>query len=82
MPNNFTTKSQEAIQLAQTIANDHGQQGIDPIHLLRALLQQDDSIVITILQKLGVNILKLNLWMVGMNDARSLLNSFFEYGIE
>ncbi|PIQ67788.1 ATP-dependent chaperone ClpB [Candidatus Uhrbacteria bacterium CG_4_10_14_0_2_um_filter_41_7] len=59
MPNNFTTKSQEAIQLAQIIANDHGQQGIDPIHLLRAILEQNDSIVITILQKLDVNLLQL-----------------------
>lgn len=52
IPNNFTSKSQEAIQLAQTIANDNGQQGIDPIHLVAALLAQRDGIVLTLLQKM------------------------------
>ncbi len=56
IPNNFTSKSQEAIQTAQFLANDHGQQGIEPIHLLLALLLQEDGIVLSILKKLRINI--------------------------
>ncbi|MFH1712070.1 MAG: ATP-dependent chaperone ClpB [Patescibacteria group bacterium] len=53
IPNDFTSKSQEAIQVAQMIANDNGQQGIEPIHLLSALLSQEDGIVLSVLQKMN-----------------------------
>lgn len=56
LPNNFTTKAQEAIQLAQMIANDNGQQGIEPTHLLYSLLTQEDGIVSSILRKMNVNL--------------------------
>ena len=51
----MTIKTQEALQAAGGIAGDNGQQNIEPIHVLEALLQQEDGIVIPILQKLGVN---------------------------
>jgi ATP-dependent Clp protease ATP-binding subunit ClpB len=53
MPNNFTSKSNQAMQAAQMIAADNGQHGIEPIHLLASLLAQDDGMVMTLLQKLG-----------------------------
>lgn len=53
---NFTNKAQEALQRAQAIASERNQQQIDTLHLLAALLLQDDSIVITILERLGVDI--------------------------
>jgi len=53
LPNNFTSKSQEAIQIAQMLANENGQQAVEPIHLLAALAHQDDGIVVTIFQKMG-----------------------------
>lgn len=56
LPNNFTSKSNEAMQAAQMIAADNGQHGIEPIHLLASLLAQDDGIVLTLLQKLHVGI--------------------------
>lgn len=56
LPNNFTTKSQEAIQHAQFLANENGQQGIEPIHLLASLFMQEDGIVITVLNKLNINL--------------------------
>jgi ATP-dependent Clp protease ATP-binding subunit ClpB len=59
IPNNFTSKSQEAIQNAQFIANDNGQQGIEPLHLTHSLLTQEDGVVLSILMKLGVNIEQL-----------------------
>lgn len=53
---NFTNKAQDAILSAQSIAQEKGQQQIDALHLLLALLSQDNSAVLTILQKLGVDI--------------------------
>jgi ATP-dependent Clp protease ATP-binding subunit ClpB len=51
----FTHKSQEAIINAQIIAQDSGQQQIEALHLLAALLEQADSLVKITLEKLGVN---------------------------
>ncbi len=56
IPNNFTSKSQEAIQRAQALANENGQQGVEPIHLLTALVSQEDSFVVSVLKKLEVSL--------------------------
>ena len=56
MDGNFTYKSQEVIMLAQSIAQERGQHQIDALHLLLALIVQEGSVVLTILQKLGVDI--------------------------
>lgn len=53
--NNFTNKAQDALMQAQQLAQEKGQQQIDALHLLFALLNQEDSIVLTLLQKLGVD---------------------------
>ncbi|MSU54616.1 MAG: AAA family ATPase [Candidatus Staskawiczbacteria bacterium] len=53
---NFTNKAQDAILSAQMIAQEKGQQQIDALHLLYALLSQEGSIVLTVLQKLGADI--------------------------
>ncbi len=52
---NFTHKAQEAILRAQNFAREREQQQIDALHLLCALLSQEDSIVLNLLQKLGVD---------------------------
>jgi ATP-dependent Clp protease ATP-binding subunit ClpB len=54
--NKFTIKSQEAVQNAQEIALNYGNQSMEPEHLLGALVQDSQGIVIPILQKLGTNI--------------------------
>ncbi|HBL39254.1 TPA: ATP-dependent chaperone ClpB [Candidatus Uhrbacteria bacterium] len=51
LPNNFTHKSQEAIQRAHMAAQENGQPAIEPIHLLYALLHQEDGIVVSIFNK-------------------------------
>lgn len=51
-PNQFTNKSQEAIQLAGKIAHTHGQPAVDTIHLLSALLRQEEGVVLSVLKKL------------------------------
>src|SRR3989338_5829136 len=53
-PQRFTTKSQEAIAAAQEIAHEHREQGVEPLHLLLSLIEQEDSVVRTILEKLEV----------------------------
>src|SRR3954452_3660812 len=50
----LTQKAQEALQLAQTIAEQTGNQVIHPAHLLIALLQEREGIVNVVLQKIGV----------------------------
>ncbi|HWR73577.1 MAG TPA: Clp protease N-terminal domain-containing protein, partial [Nitrospirota bacterium] len=51
----FTLKSQEAMQGAQDIAGKRRHQQMENEHLLTALLEQQDSVVLPILKKLGVD---------------------------
>ncbi len=56
MPQNFTTKSQEALQLAHQLALQNGHAGMEPVHLFLALLEQDDGVVNAIFRKLSVDL--------------------------
>ncbi|HEU5237887.1 MAG TPA: Clp protease N-terminal domain-containing protein, partial [Pyrinomonadaceae bacterium] len=49
----LTTKSQEALQQAQSLAEKRNHQAIDAEHLLFALLGQKEGVVLSLLQKLG-----------------------------
>jgi ATP-dependent Clp protease ATP-binding subunit ClpB len=49
----LTVKAQEAIQAAQSLADQHGHQAIEPEHVLVALLQQREGVVGPLLAKLG-----------------------------
>jgi ATP-dependent Clp protease ATP-binding subunit ClpB len=53
--NNFTIKSQEAIQKATEIATEKQNQSIEPSHLLKAILMVDENVVPYLLKKLNVN---------------------------
>jgi ATP-dependent Clp protease ATP-binding subunit ClpB len=59
LPQNFTTKSQEAIQIAHQMATANGQQAVEPVHLLSALLEQEDGVVVSILKKLQADLAAL-----------------------
>ncbi len=50
----FTHKSQAALQAAQGLAYELGHQEIQPEHLLKVLLSEPDSVVVPVLQKIGV----------------------------
>jgi len=52
----FTIKSQEALKGAQTIAFENGHQSFDDIHMMSAMLEKSEGIIISVLQKLEVNI--------------------------
>jgi len=49
----FTVKAQEAVQAAQSIADQLSHQAIEPEHLLLALIQQQEGVVSPLLAKLG-----------------------------
>jgi ATP-dependent Clp protease ATP-binding subunit ClpB len=50
----FTVKAQEALQATQDIAGRYGNQQMEPVHLLLALVEQPEGIVPGVLQRLGV----------------------------
>ena len=55
----FTTKAKEAIRRAHEVAVERGQSHVSPLHLLSALLLQEESIVISILDRLEVDTMLL-----------------------
>ncbi len=50
----MTVKAQEALQQAQEIASRHENQSVEPIHLLQALVEQQDGVVPSLLARLGI----------------------------
>lgn len=54
--NNFTIKSQEVVQKAIELTRLNGQQQIEPVHLLKALIGESETIVQFIFQKLEANL--------------------------
>lgn len=58
--NNFTIKSQEAIQKAVELTRAAGTQAIEPVALLKGVIDEGDSLVKFIFQKIGANIGSVN----------------------
>src|ERR1700722_7961358 len=50
----FTVKSQEAVQRANSLASEHGNPELMPLHLLAALLEDKEGIVPPVLDKIGI----------------------------
>lgn len=57
--NNFTTKAKEVIRRAHELAIERGQNQVSPIHLMGALLTQEESLVHAILEKLEIDVIHL-----------------------
>ncbi len=53
--NNFTTKARDAIRRAHELAIERGQTHVTPVHLLAGLVLQDESMVLSILEKLDID---------------------------
>ena len=51
----FTQKSIEAVQNLERIASEYGNQEIEQEHLLMALLSQEDSLILKMIEKMGIN---------------------------
>ncbi len=58
--NNFTIKSQEAIQKAQEIVMANHQQAIENTHILKGILTVDENVIPFLLKKLNVNLVIFN----------------------
>lgn len=52
---NFTTKAKEVIRKAHELAIERGQNHVSPLHLLASLILQEDSIVLSILERLEID---------------------------
>ncbi len=52
---NYTTKAKEAVHRAHQIAVERGQNQVNPMHLLTALLTQEESMVISILEQMQID---------------------------
>ena len=53
--NNFTIKSQEAVQEALNLAKSRGQQAIEPVHVMQGVMKVGENVTNFIFQKLGMN---------------------------
>jgi ATP-dependent Clp protease ATP-binding subunit ClpB len=60
-PSKFTTKSQQAIQNAQSLAIEKGQQQVDVWHLILALISQEGSLVPEIFKKMQIDLRELRI---------------------
>ncbi|GHT36056.1 chaperone protein ClpB [Bacteroidia bacterium] len=58
--NNFTIKSQEAVQQTVQLVTDNNQQVVEATHLLKGVMMTGESITNFLFQKLGVNVQNLN----------------------
>ncbi len=67
--NNFTTKAQEVLLRAQELAVSNSQAQIDSPHLLYALSSQEESVVLSVLRKLEINLNSIR------KDVLDLINS-------
>ena len=56
---NFTTKAKDVLRRSHEIAIERGQNQVNPLHMLSALLLQDDTIVLSILERLDSDIILL-----------------------
>lgn len=67
--NNFTTKAKEAIRKSHELAIERGQNHVSTYHLLIALITQDESMVLSLLEKMEVDTILLADSLLEMIDA-------------
>jgi ATP-dependent Clp protease ATP-binding subunit ClpB len=65
-PNKLTVKSQQALQTALEIAANYGNSQVEPEHLLAAMVQDAEGVVVALLRKVGVNIDQMRLRATGI----------------
>ncbi|MCH8050248.1 hypothetical protein IIB51_02505, partial [Patescibacteria group bacterium] len=78
---NFTTKAKEAVRKAHELAIERGQNHVNPVHLLAALVLQDESAVFSILERLEVDTVLLTdslLEAIEATDSSSVLSSSYQ----
>jgi ATP-dependent Clp protease ATP-binding subunit ClpB len=73
--NNYTAKAKEAVKQAHQLAVERGQNQVNPLHILAALLEQDESMVISILEHLEIDTVDLSDAVLEMLDATAASGS-------
>jgi len=73
--NNFTTKAKEVIRKAHELAIERGQNHVNALHLLTALLVQENSLVISILEKMEVDTILLTDNLIEMTEPPESRNT-------
>ncbi len=68
---NFTTKAREAIRRAHELAIERGQSQVNPLHLLAALLLQEESMVISIMDRLEIDSVMLTDFLLEAIEGQS-----------
>lgn len=79
--NHFTTKTKEVIRKAHELAIERGQNHVNSLHLLTALLIQEDSLIISILDKMDVDTILLTdnlLEMIESPENRNTLSPSYQ----
>ncbi|MCX6753088.1 MAG: AAA family ATPase [Candidatus Nomurabacteria bacterium] len=79
--NRFTTKAKEAIKKAHELAIERGQNHVSSMHLLTALLLQEESIVLSILDKMEIDTMLLTdstLEAIEMPESRATLSPAYQ----
>src|SRR3989344_2490875 len=79
--NHFTTKAKESIKKAHELAIERGQNHVSSVHLLAALLLQEESMVNSILDKLEVDTMLLTdnvLEAIELPESRSTLSPSYQ----
>jgi len=66
---NFTTKAKEAVRRAHELAIERGQNHVNPVHLLAALVLQEEGMVFSILEKLDVDTMMLTDTLLEMIES-------------
>ncbi len=64
----LTIKAAEAVQESSSEAQRRGNPAIEDLHLLSALLSQDETVVVPVLQKVGLNVTRLREQLAGALD--------------
>ncbi len=65
----YTVKSQEVLNTAGQLTSEAGQQAIEPVHLLEAILQSDQHVISFLLKKSGVNGQTLSNKLKSLSDS-------------
>src|SRR4051812_44395504 len=73
--NQFTTKAKEAIKKAHELVIERGQNHVSPLHLLTALIVQDESMVASILDRMEVDVILLTDSLVEAIDSGATSNT-------
>lgn len=66
---NFTSKAKEAVRQSHELAIERGQNHVGPLHLLTALILQDESNVISVLEKMKVDVVLLTEFLLDNIDS-------------